>query len=731
MAVSAASGPSDRGGSTRRDPCPLAALFELPAAIRLPGDHRRIELLAAAGHHEQAAIAIAALRAGSVIDGERAALAEAICWGHAGRPDLAVDVLAPRARTPESAWCLACALAWLGRLDEAADQVIHVGQRVPLLGPRRLAAATLLAGLRRQPPPWLENHGGEPQPRLPRREPPPPHLASFFVPARPEVPPGFEDVAEIIQRGDHGTAARRLIDRRVDTPRVGILVAVAVAECWLLADEPAAAQTWLQHRLPARGTWALACAHVQQHRLQEALAPLGVLARHGRLRHEWREATAALLAHLDLVPPPPDLAGLADHPLLERGRAEEEGYRRFADNVVREIVRQTKAEAVERIVRRVESRCAGIPSDQARGVLLSAYEAAVRVSPAPRPVAERGLSLLLSRPELLGDDEAEYSQALLLAMTCDRLDELNGLLERLGGPGRDDRTRFASLLAAAKLSLIRSDPPGVLRSTALARELVPHGPDYQRAARLRRAARWLMPDELPRVSGWRLRRIHHLLPLAVAERLDDRESDLSGWLGELAAASAAARRCIDLAAGHLAEAIRVGEEPTGPLPRLRQALGSWALLVGQALLEARRLPADEAVAFTAAAWMLLGPDPPEPVVRAHATAIGLACSGLKRPDEVVAVLDRAIDAIPSPPGRRARFWQDVAGEWERWRRTLPDARAQDPPDLGRRLRAAAPPPVQPSSEDVAPALGELDALTPEVREAIERCLVDRQDILPT
>ncbi|HEY7201788.1 MAG TPA: hypothetical protein VIC57_16320, partial [Candidatus Dormibacteraeota bacterium] len=166
---------------------------------------------------------------------------------------------------------------------------------------------------------------------------------------------------------------------------------------------------------------------------------------------------------------------------------------------------------------------------------------------------------------------------------------------------------------------------------------------------------------------------------------------------------------------------------------LRHALGSWALLIGQALLETPARPAGEAVAFTGAAWMLLGPDAPAAIGGEHARAVGLACAGLARPAQVRDLVERSTGVIPCPIGSWGRFSRDVVVAWMEWRRVLAGERPSPgrAPDLARLLRPAAPRSEEPSMDAVEAALGGLDGLAPDVREAIEQCVFDRLEILPT
>src|SRR5689334_22063097 len=72
---------------------PIDRLFDLPAAIELPGYHREIEQLVTQGHHAEAATAIAGLAPRSRVDRERVSRAQAICLMRAGDPRRADLVL--------------------------------------------------------------------------------------------------------------------------------------------------------------------------------------------------------------------------------------------------------------------------------------------------------------------------------------------------------------------------------------------------------------------------------------------------------------------------------------------------------------------------------------------------------------------------------------------------------------------------------------------------------------
>jgi hypothetical protein len=706
----------------------IERLFELPATIQVPGGHVEIEGTARSGQYVQAAKAIGELRFASRVDQNRAALAQAICWMSAGQPERAESALAGR-RTMANAWYLACALVRLGRLEEAADQVLWVGERIPLLGGERRAAQVLLRMLGKQLPSWLAESDLAAQPADRRRTAAPPYLASFFYPARPDVPSGFEGVAEAIQQRRYDEAALRLIAHSADDARLSGELAVATAKCWLLAEEPEAAEAWLPHELSAEGVWALACTRVQQNRSEGALEPLAWLAQRGLLTDERRDAAAVLVAHLHLESLPPGLREeLLGHPLRELGRAQEAGYRRFAEEVVREIERQRDrdTDAVERIVHRVVTQCRSVPEDEARRVLVPTYEAAVRVSYMPS-LAERGLHLLLSRPDLLGSAETPYSQALLFATACGRLGELHEQLHELAQTQPDRGSQFANWLACAKLSLVEGDPIEAGRHADRAVRLADSPEAAARAQRLARAACWLAPSDPVQVSQWRLRALHHQLPLGVAERLEDR--DLA-WLEQRVGTSAGARQSLDAAHRHLLEAVKIDDDPTGDMPRLQRSLGLWAFHIGLALLDSGDALTGDAVPFTGAACRLLGPAPPAHVVSAHARALGLACAPLGEPAGVMSALDPILGAMPLAPEAVGSFVQSVVREWEDGRRTSRPIPGQEPPDLDRLLRPVSAPPRRPALTSVAAAIGELEAIPHEARLVIEHCLAARAALLP-
>ena len=712
--------------SSGRGPFVLEGLFALPRPIQVPGDHRDIEILAESGHHADAARAIEPLRFGSLLDRNRAALARAVCLMNAGQPQLAAEVLASERRTMASAWYLACALVRLDRLQDAADLVLWVGERIPLLGGQRRAAQVLLGVLGRPLPSWLDDR----IPEAPRLEPagrigPPPYLASFFRPARPAVPLAFGDVAEAIQRGAYAEAAQRLVAHPVADPRVGHQVAVATAECWLLADDPEAAEAWLRHRRSCRGVWALTCALVQQNRLTEALAQLTWLARHASLDDDQRTAAAVLLAHLGMESPPPGLEDLDHHVYHELSRAKEAGYQRFAEETVGRIERQSTAADAELVIHEVVAACANLPEEEALRVLVPAYEAAVRTFFA-RAQAEHGLRLLLSRPERLGSDPTGYSRALLFATACDRLDDLHRALHRLAERQHDERDRYACWLASAKLSLVEGDALEVIDHAGRAIALPSTEADRKRARRLRRASRWLVPRDPPRISEWRLRRLHHLLPLAVAEKLEDRDSLVIATLALLAGGSAQGRQAVEAANHHFDEAVAIAKDPAGTLAELRRALGRWALHVGIALLDASAPGAHDAVPFTGAAWCLLGPDPAAVVRAVHARALGLACAGIATPDGVAASVDAGMRAMPGVDGAEPSLVQDVLDAWRDCRLVEGEVAGTQPPDLVRLLRPVATPrPFSRGRTQVI--LGELPC---EARRVIDDCLADRFMLLP-
>jgi len=704
---------------------PIDRLFDLPAAIELPGYHREIEQLVTQGHHAEAATAIAGLAPRSRVDRERVSRAQAICLMRAGDPRRADLVLRSATRTAATAWFRACSLVRLGCFVDAADEVVWTGERVPLLGNRRRAARALLGMLGRPLPTWLVDPVRDGALSAAPRSSPPPYLASFFYPTRPAVPPAFEDAAIAVQRGRYDEAARLLIDSHPPSSRVARQLAIRIAECWLLADEPEAAEAWLHHRPTADGAWALLCARVHQDRLDEALSQLVGLARRHALRRERREAAAALLSHLDVRSLPEGLEQLRGHPFLDPRRAQEAGYRRFADKVVREV-RQGEPGAVELVVKRVEAQCDGLPVEAARSVLLPMYEAAVRVWSAP-DLAERGLGLVLARPELLGSDEAAHSRALLFATTCERLPRLRAELHALAGLVEDDATRFACWMASAKASLVLGDLAGIKRDAAYARRAAASDADRNRARRMRRAAHWLAPEDGPRISQWQLRPLHHLLPLAVAGRVEDRDSTFQAELEECAAASATARRSVDAAGRQLRAASRLGEAPDGH-PRVRKAVGFWALHVGRAFLETDR--ALDALPFTGAAWRLLHPELSDEVVATHGRAIGAACRALEERGAVLASLDAILRQTPPSIAGAHLVAQAALEAWEDARRTSGGRNGVRPEQLPRLLAPASPHRPVPPLAEAAPALGDVATIPAADRVTLEQCFVDRWALLP-
>src|SRR5262249_62006643 len=274
------------------------------------------------------------------------------------------------------------------------------------------------------------------------------------------------------------------------------------------------------------------------------------------------------------------------------------------------------------------------------GVLLSAYEAAVRAWPSPG-LAESGLRLARSRLELLSGDHAAHSRALLFATACGRTGELRDQLRDLAVRTPPRATQFACWMAAAKLSLVRNDLTGVKDDSREAVVIAHSMDDTQRARRLRRAAHWLTPPDGPRISQWQLRELHYLLPLDVAMSLEDRDARFMGELALLAGASPAAQRCVD-AAGRYLRAAEIGREPR----RIRKALGGCALRAGRARVELDR-PV-QAIPYTGAAWRLLQPELTEEAVATHARAIALACRGLGDRADVRARLDPVLRAMALP-----------------------------------------------------------------------------------
>jgi hypothetical protein len=697
--------------------------------VEVPGEHRDIERMAAAGQYAAAAEAIADLRIRSLLDQNRAVLAEAACWIRAGRPRTALDVLGAGRRTIATAWCQACALVSMGRLNAAAQQVLWVGERIPLLGDERLAARALFAAIDMAPPSWLVDpeyparRGGGPGRQLP-----PPYLAGFFYPDRPDVPPGFEDVADEIQRDRYESAARRLIARRVTEPSLSRKLAVATAACWLLADEPEAAEAWLQHRPAPAGIWALACARVQQNHLEAALEPLARLARQGSLDEDWRGAAAALVAHLGLTSPPSGLEVLAGHPCLDLARAQEEGCSRFVDRIVRKIDRQASPEAVSGIVERVAIHCASGPEDEARKILVPMYEAAVRVSADPTAFAARGLRLLMSRPDGMPRDDTEHSRMLLFATACDCLEALRSELHEQAGGATDPEALFSCWLAVAKLCLVQDDRRGVVDHARKAAAAAVSAESRARATRLERVPRWLTLADSPTISQWQLRQLHHLLPRDTAELLEGRRPWPDRQLDRTRAAPATELH-VAAAARYLQEATAIAKDSSAGLEPLRTALGAWALNAGLAILASGPEGAPAAVTSTGAAWRLLGPNPPREVVEAHARAIGMACAEVTDEQRVLDVVAR--HPLSGDTRVPADFGLAVLAAWRAARSAARNGAGQAPtPDLERLLGPAAPPPARPSLAAVEELLGGLDDVPPEVRATIELCVGERQALLP-
>jgi hypothetical protein len=697
--------------------------------LEVPGERRDVERMVEAGQYAAAAEAIADLRIRSLLDQRRAVLAEAACWIMAGRPRAAIDVLDAGRTTIATAWCEACALVSMGRLNAAARRVLWVGERIPLLGDERLAAQALFAAMDMAPPSWLVDpdysarRGNGSRAQLP-----PPYLAGFFYPDRPDVPPGFEDVADEIQRDRYESAARRLIARRVTEPSLSRKLAVATAACWLLADEPEAAEAWLQHRPAPAGIWALACARVQRNHLEKALDPLARLARLDRLDEDWRAAAAALVAHLGLLSLPRGLEVLAGHPFLDLARAEEEGCSLFVDRIVRKIDRQASPETVSGIVERVAFHCASRPEDEARKILVPTYEAAVRASTDPSAFAARGLRLLMSRPDGVPRDDTEHSRMLLFATACGRLEALRSELHELARGAKDDEALFSCWLAVAKLCLVQDDRRGIVDHARQAAAAAASVESRARATRLERVPPWLTLANSPAISQWQLRQLHHLLPRDTAEWLEDRRPWPDRQL-DRARVAPVAELHLAAAARFLQEATAIAKDSSAGLEPLRAALGGWALNAGLALLVSGPERAAAAVSSTGAAWQLLGPNPPRDVVEAHARAVGMACAEVTDEQRVLDIVAR--HPLSGDSRTPVDFGAAVLAAWRAAANgTANRAGRAAPPDLEGLLEPAAPPPAPPSLAAVEKLLGGLDDVPPQARATLELCVGERQALLP-
>jgi hypothetical protein len=383
--------------------------------------------------------------------------------------------------------------------------------------------------------------------------------------------------------------------------------------------------------------------------------------------------------------------------------------------------RDRGVEAVERAVDELLQRSLHAPSNAGPPIedLVRIYEAAVHVSFSAR-LGDQALTLLLSQPSVLGSDEQALSRALLFATAADRLTDLLNWLRDLRAGLTDPEARFAGLLASAKLSLVQNDPGGMLHHADQAARLEP-SVEPKRAERLSRAAGWLVaPSPTPWISRWRLRGLHHLLPREVAERLED----------DNVGASPTVQRILDAATGTLHEAARIAEDPYGRQPRFREVLGAWALAVGSAIAASEEASGGgAAVPFTGAAWRLLELDLPETVIEAHARAVGTACAGLDEPD-VRTTAERVARAMPASDGQARLFVPGVVAAW-RGGRTLDGSTGRPATDLVDRLRAVSSDRPPPRPETAVPGVAyRLAGVPEEVRQAIERCLMDRMLLLP-
>jgi hypothetical protein len=388
--------------------------------------------------------------------------------------------------------------------------------------------------------------------------------------------------------------------------------------------------------------------------------------------------------------------------------------------------RDQGVEAVEReVAQLIESieHARAVPEVDAVHLRLRIYEAAVQASYSPT-LGRRGLRLLMSRPALFGADHRTYSQALLFATASDQLDELLDQLETMLDEPRDPLSRFAALLACAKLSLIRNDPVRVSVYASRAAGLTVPPVMLQRARQLDRAGDWLQTSAGPQISQWRLRTLHPLLPRTVAERLE--ESGLAELRGE--GASPEVRHALAGATAMLASAAKVAEDPNGGLPALREALGSWANHVALTLLHADEPGA--AVPFAGAAWRLLEPDPQHAVIAIHARAVAGTCAGLSEP-EVKTAADTVAAAMHATDEQRSVFISAILAEWRAVSDGRPAVAPAGPPALLRMLEPAAKRQPRPTLETAARAsANRLVGVPGEVGQLIETCLMDRNSLLP-
>lgn len=515
-----------------------------------------------------------------------------------------------------------------------------------------------------------------------RLGPPPPYLVGLFHPSRPDVPAGFPEVAAAIRRGRYDEAARLLARPAPEAGR-SPQVALAVAECWLLAGRPDAAEPWLSREGEGKeggeSSWALACARVHQNRLQAALEPLARLAAAGELDGDRRAAAAALVAHLGLDRLPRGLQDLRGHPFADLERARREGCQAFRERVIRDIARQGTAGAVEELVAQAEDRCATCAAGEAIDVLAPIYEAAVRATSSPS-LAERGLRLLTSPPGGAGADDRDSSRALLFATVCGRLDELRRQLQERASSLTDADARFTCWMAAAKVSVVQGDLAGIVDHTRRASANAVSPESGARAKRLRRAAHWMAPAAASQISEWQLRQLHHLLARGVAERLDDPGGAFWRELEAHARASPEADVHVEAANRLFQAAVAIAKDPSAEPSDLRRSLGFWTLSVGLALLERSPSAVSLAVAFTGTARRLLGPDPPPEAIEAHARALRLAPAAEPKLRQLLEPV-----ALPGPP---------------------------------------------PRLDPAARGLGALDGLPPEVRSLVELCFAERSRLLP-
>jgi hypothetical protein len=338
--------------------------------------------------------------------------------------------------------------------------------------------------------------------------------------------------------------------------------------------------------------------------------------------------------------------------------------------------------------------------------------------------ARHAFDRLLETPGGLRTTEQAHSQALYLATAAGRLEDLLRRLEDARASLLDDRSRFVNLLASAKLCLVLDRPAAVADYAAWAADVAVDPRDGERARRLKRAACWLAaPEDQPRVSQWRLRALHPLLPRLVAWCLECNDQSLVQ-----AERAPALRRALRSARPLLRVATGVAEDPAGPQPLLRQALAGWATGVGLALLGDDGGPGDAAIAFLVAACRL---EPDSVATVGNALAMAVARAGAAADESRVrTAAERVVAALPAAdPG--STFVADVLAAWRedgQWRRTT---LWDDPLDIARVLRRASGERPRPSLETAFPDLAHrLTGIPADTAELIEACVLDRQLLLP-